>query len=332
LTNPCLLGLTSTLPVEVALAGGWSPVDLNNRFITHPDPASLVRAAEDQGLPRTLCAWIKGMYAWCGAHPEVATLVGITRGDCSNTHGLMELLARQGRRIIPFDYPDANDPAGLRRALERLAVDLGADLDAAELVRRELQPLRDDLARLDQMTWREGRVSGAENHLWLVSASDFDSDPAGFAARLQRFLSIAAQRPAREPSVRLGLLGVPPIMSDLHQTLSAMGAEIVFNEVPRQFAMLPGEQGHPAGLEEQYLRYTYPYEVGARIADIRREAARRGLHGLIHYTQSFCWRQMQDAPMRHELGLPLLTLEGDQVGPVDGRTRLRLEAFVEVLG
>ena len=330
--SPRPLGLTSTIPVEVALAGGWTPVDLNNRFITHPDPASLVRAAEDQGLPRTLCAWIKGMFAWCQAHPEVGDLVGITRGDCSNTHGLMELFSREGRRIVAFDYPDQNDPQGLGRALERLAGDLGSDLAKAEKVRAELEPLRRDLERLDQLTWREGKVSGAENHLWLVSASDFDGDPIDFAARLQGFLAQAEARPVSCPKVRLGLLGVPPIISGLHQALTEMGAEVVFNEVPRQFAMLPDENGPAPSLAEQYWRYTYPYEVGARIRDIRREAKRRELNGLLHYTQSFCWRQMQDLTLRRELDIPLLTLEGDQVGPMDGRTRLRLEAFLEVLG
>ncbi|MCF8031515.1 MAG: 2-hydroxyacyl-CoA dehydratase [Desulfarculaceae bacterium] len=332
LSTPRLLGLTSTIPVEVALAGGWTPVDLNNRFITHPDPAGLMQRAEDLGLPRTLCAWIKGMYAWCLDHPEVATVVGITRGDCSNTHGLMELLARQGRGIVPFDYPDAADPEGLERSLARLADDLGADLARAEQVRRELEPLRDDLERLDRLTWQQGKVNGAENHLWLVSASDFDGDPEDFAARLRAFLAEAEARPAQEPRVRLGLLGVPPIMDGLHDTLEQMGAAVMFNEVPRQFAMLPGEQGHAPNLSEQYRRYTYPYEVGGRIVDIKRQAERRGLHGLIHYTQTFCWRQMQDSPLRESLGMPLLTLEGDRVGPVDARTRLRLEAFVEVLG
>ena len=244
----------------------------------------------------------------------------------------MELLSRRGRRVFPFDYPSQDDPAGLRQAMSRLAHELGADLARAEEIRSELVPLRKDLERLDRLTWREGKVSGAENHLWLVSASDFDGDPIDFAQRLSRFLSEAESRPSRSPRVRLGLLGVPPIISGLHETLEELGASVVFNEVPRQFAMLDGEQGQAKNLAQQYVRYTYPYEVGARVADIGREAKRRGLDGLIHYTQSFCWRQMQDLVLRRELDLPMLTLEGDQVAPVDGRTRLRLEAFVEVLG
>ena len=100
-----LVGITTTVPVEVILAAGLTPVDLNNRFITDPDPAGLVRRAEEAGLARTLCAWIKGIYAWCLEHPEVGTIIAVTQGDCSNTHALMELLSLAGRRVIPFDFP-----------------------------------------------------------------------------------------------------------------------------------------------------------------------------------------------------------------------------------
>ncbi|HAY20759.1 MAG TPA: 2-hydroxyglutaryl-CoA dehydratase, partial [Desulfobacterales bacterium] len=55
------------------------------------------------------------------------------------------------------------------------------------------------------------------------------------------------------------------------------------------------------------------------------------LDGLIHYTQSFCFRQIQDRLLRQRLNLPMLTIEGDRPAAVDHRTRLRLEAFVDVL-
>ncbi|MBI5523414.1 MAG: 2-hydroxyacyl-CoA dehydratase [Desulfarculus sp.] len=326
-----LLGITTTIPVEVALAAGFEPVDLNNRFIGDPHPAGLVAQAEELGLPATLCAWIKGIYAWCLRHPEVATIVGVTQGDCSNTHALMELLTLAGRRVLAFEYPHGRSAADLARHLAGLASALGTSLEAAEKVRRDLLPPRRGLARLDELTWRTGQVSGGENHLWLVSASDFEGDPLAFHARLGTFLREAGQRPSRTDGPRLGLLGVPPIMSGLHETLEQMGAAVVFNEVPRQFAMLPPPEGDDASLVAQYLRYTYPYDVFHRLADIERQVRLRRLDGLIHYTQTFCFRQMQDLALRSRLSLPMLTLEGDRVAPVDGRTRLRLEAFLEVL-
>ena len=324
------VGITTTVPVEVILAAGLTPVDLNNRFITDPDPPALVRRAEEMGLARTLCAWIKGIYAWCLEHPELETVIAVTQGDCSNTHALMELLTLEGRRVIPFDFPFGRRRRELARQLEELARALGTNLEAAEAVRRELLPLRRDLARLDELTWRGDRISGWENHLWQINASDFEGDPCAFHQRLRRFLDELPRRPALPPArVRLGLVGVPPIMSDLHQVLEELGARVVFNEVPRQFAMPP--LAADDDLVEQYRRYTYPYDVFWRIQDIRRQVELRGLQGLVHYTQSFCFRQIQDMVMREQLRLPILTLEGDRVGPVDARTRLRLEAFVDVI-
>jgi benzoyl-CoA reductase/2-hydroxyglutaryl-CoA dehydratase subunit BcrC/BadD/HgdB len=326
------IGITTTVPVEILLAAGCTPVDLNNRFVTDPDPAGLVREAEELGLARTLCAWIKGIYAWALAHPELDTIIAITQGDCSNTHALMELLSVAGRRVIPFDFPFGRDAQALELQIKRLAQTLGADLNTAEQVRQRLAPIRKDLARLDELTWQDGKVTGGENHLWLVSSSDFDGDPDDFHKRLGSFLSQAEARPPRgKVKARLGILGVPTIMDDLHERLEELGAAVVFNEVPRQFAMLPPDNGAGLSLVEQYRRYTYPYDIFHRMEDIKREVERRRLDGLVHYTQSFCFRQMQDMVLRDGLKLPMLTLEGDRVGPVDARTKLRLEAFIDVL-
>jgi benzoyl-CoA reductase/2-hydroxyglutaryl-CoA dehydratase subunit BcrC/BadD/HgdB len=328
------MAMTSTIPVELVLAAGLTPVDLNNRFISDPHPAALVQKAEDLGLPRTLCAWIKGIYAWCLSHPEVESILAVIQGGCSNTQALMELLTLAGRRVLYFDYPHDRAAGTMAANLARLAAELEVSLEQGERVRRNLAPLRRDLARLDELTWSTGQVSGAENLLWLVSSSDFNGDPEGFQGGLRRFLDEAAARPARQPCLRLGLLGVPPIMSDLHQAVAELGGQVVFNEVPRQFAMLPSENAEEAAADDlvrQYLCYAYPYDVFHRVRDIVRQSARRRLAGLIHYTQTFCFRQAQDLVLRARLDLPILTLEGDATGPCDARTWLRLEAFLERL-
>ena len=102
---------------------------------------------------------------------------------------------------------------------------------------------------------------------------------------------------------------------------------MVFNEIPRQFSM----PHHALGLVEQYRRYTYPYDIFFRLGDVRAEIARRGVEGVIHYAQSFCYRQIQDIIVRDEIEMPILTLEGDRPGALDARSRLRLETFVEIL-
>jgi len=110
--------------------------------------------------------------------------------------------------------------------------------------------------------------------------------------------------------------------------LEELGARVVFNEVQRQFTMADSLD---CDLLEQYRRYTYPYQLAGRVEDIARQAHMRKLDGIIHYVQAFCFRQIHDLLLRQKLDLPVLALEGENPGPLDARSRLRLEAFVETL-
>ena len=105
------------------------------------------------------------------------------------------------------------------------------------------------------------------------------------------------------------------------------GGEIVFNETQRQFSM----PFAAADLTEQYVRYLYPYDVFSRVDDLVAEIRRRRLDGLVHYVQSFCFRQLHDRILRERLDVPILTLECDRPGPMDGRSHTRIEAFLEMI-
>jgi len=373
------IGLTATVPVEVLLAAGAVPLDLNNVFIASPDPAALVAEAEQRGFPINCCAWIKGLYA-AVRRLGVRRVIGVAQGDCSNTHALMDVLAAEGVEVIDFSYPYPKDAGALGRAIDSLARRLGTTLPAAGDQRRRLMPLRRTLAEIDRLTWQEGRVTGEENHLWLIGSSDFCGDPAAYARNAEAFLADVRLRPPSPVRHRLGFIGIPPIVSGLYGFLEDLGARVVFNEFQRQFAMPPPEPAVPgtacevssprtqdrlpqspswsagcgvrtprtrgpgaaeiagaslppgtADLVDQHLAYTYPYDIADRIDDIRREARRRRLDGLVHYVQSFCFRHIQDRLLREALEMPILTLEFDRPGPLDGQSRTRIEAFVERL-
>jgi benzoyl-CoA reductase/2-hydroxyglutaryl-CoA dehydratase subunit BcrC/BadD/HgdB len=322
-----IVGLTTTVPVEVIFAAGETPVDLNNAFISHPDPYSLTRRAERDGYPRTVCGWIKGIYAVVLAM-GVKRIVAVTQGDCSQTHAMMETLQVQGVEVIPFAYPFDRDRCLLENQIERFCCHFGVRAAAVEAARERLRLVREIAAEVDRLTWQEGKVTGAENHYYQVACSDFEGDAAVFAAKLSAFLKDAASRPAREPGLRLGFLGVPPLIRGLHDFVEDQGAQIVFNEIPRQFTMADSLD---EDLVTQYQRYTYPYDVFARIADINQQVQRRRIDGLIHYTQAFCFRQIEDVLIKRGVQTPVLTLEGQDPAEVDARTALRVEAFVEML-
>lgn len=320
------IGITTTIPVEVLYAAGHEPVDLNNVFVVHPERRAFLERAEVAGFPASTCAWIKGIYA-AAKVAAVDAVVGVMAGDCSNTQALLEIWQFEGLETLPFSYPYDRSPEALRGEIERLCRKLGTNLQAAEAQKARLDAVRAGVHEVDRLCWEEGRVSGFENHLYQVSASDFEGSPESYDRKIVDFLAEARRRPSLGQAVRLGYIGVPPIIEGFYDFLESRGARVVFNETQRQFS-LPYPD---ASLVEAYLRFTYPYDVFGRIDDIRREIERRRIHGVIHYVQAFCFRQMEDLILRKTLGVPVLTLEGDRPGPVDARTGTRIESFLEML-
>lgn len=321
------IGITSTVPVEVILAAGDIPVDLNNAFINDPDPSRFIRYAEEAGYPRNICGWIKGIYGVVMKTRCVDTVIALTQGDCSNTLALVETLMIDGVPVIPLEYPFGRDRDLLRLQIEKLAAALGTTLEAAQEWVDKLKPLRNKLAEVDSLTWQADTVSGGENHSLLVSSSDFEGDVDLYERRVDDLLDHARTRQPTRNGIRLGYIGVPPIWSDLYDFVESSGARIVFNEVQRQFAMISGR----GDIVNQYMLYTYPYGIFARLEDILDAISRRALDGIVHYTQSFCFRQIEDMIFRQKLPIPVLTLEGDQPSPLDGREKLRISAFIEML-
>jgi benzoyl-CoA reductase/2-hydroxyglutaryl-CoA dehydratase subunit BcrC/BadD/HgdB len=320
------IGLTSTIPVEIIIAAGLKPVDINNLFIGSDNPERLVSQAESGGFPQNICSWIKGIYSSV-LNNGLKNVIAVTGGDCSNTIALAEILAGRGVRVIPFDYPYNRDRALLTAQMDKLMLTLSTDWDSVEAARIRINRIRTRLKELDRLTFQENVITGFENHIFLVSSSDFRSDPDRFEKELDVLLIEAGKRRPRSEEIRIGYLGVPPIFTDFYEYMESIGARVVFNEVQRQFSM-PFESEDIVG---QYLLYTYPYGVEGRIADIKKAITDRQLDGLIHYTQTFCFRQLYDIILREQLPIPILTLEGDRPGKIDSRTALRIETFIEIL-
>ena len=322
------IGITTTVPAEVLLAAGYQPIDFNNVFIADEHPARLTGIAEKAGFPLNCCSWIKGIYGVCMTQ-DIDTVLCVTTGDCSNTAMLMEVLQLAGVRAIPFAYPDQPDAGRMRHALDLLATALGTTLEAAEQVRCELEPARGLAMELDELTWRHNRASGWENHLWLVSASDFNQDHHKYRHQLQEIIGICRQRkPYPSHWLRLAYIGVPSVYGrHLYPYLEGLGARVVFNEIQRQFAMPePGDS-----LARQYTNYTYPYSTHQRLSDIATELNRRHVDGIIHYVQAFCHRGIGDIIFRQAIDLPILTLEGNDDFFLNSHVKTRIEAFVDVL-
>ncbi|MEN6358360.1 MAG: 2-hydroxyacyl-CoA dehydratase [Armatimonadota bacterium] len=321
------IGITSTIPVEVVYAAGCVPVDLNNIFITSENASAMVAEAEYDGYPRNACGWIKGIYS-AAKKTDIDALIAVVEGDCSQTQAMVETLEMAGIDIIPFAYPYGRDRDLLRMNIGKLIDRLATTWEASLAWKARLDRIRQKVAQLDETTWRTGAISSFENHYYQINCSDFMGNPDAFEADVDKRLADVDSQPITHNSqLKLGFIGIPPIFTDFYQYVESLGVRIVFNEVVRQFSM-PFET---TDLVEQYTLYTYPYDVFGRIEDINREIKRRNLTGLIHYTQSFCFRQIQDLIIRSRIDVPILTIEGDSPTKLDARTKVRIESFVEML-
>jgi benzoyl-CoA reductase/2-hydroxyglutaryl-CoA dehydratase subunit BcrC/BadD/HgdB len=319
-------GITSTIPLEVVLAGGHSVVDLNNLFIDHARPIDLVKHAERSGFPTKCCGWIRGIYGAVVSLGRIDGVIAVTGGDCSNTSALSETFEIRGIPIVPFAFPFERQADSLLPHLQAFAQRMGTDLDRAEEVRRTLIPLRRKLAALDVLL-ADGRLAFEEYHPVALSSSDLAEDWKGYETRVTALLDSASVRRPQQKGVPVGLIGVPPIISDFPEMLRRAGLRVVYDEVPRQFCMSPDA----TDLADQYTRYSYPFGMTGRLHDITANIRSRNISALIHYTQSFCFRAIEDVVLRHGVDVPVLTIEGDEPVKGDERLRLRLESFSEML-
>ncbi|QEK13456.1 2-hydroxyacyl-CoA dehydratase [Crassaminicella thermophila] len=322
------IGLTTTVPVEVIFAAGYKPVDLNNLFITSKDYMKYIDIAERDGFPKSLCAWIKGIYGAC-VENDIKEIVGVIEGDCSNTKALLEVLELSGIKVYPFLFPHSHKKEDVKKEIIKFMDMFEVDLEKTEKVRERLNKIRVLAKEIDKLTYVEYKTTGFENHLYQVSLSDFYGDIDKCEIDLKKAVSEIKKRKPINKKIRLGYIGVPPMTGDIYDFVEKFDAHFVYNEVQREFAFPRAYEAK--NIFEQYYDYTYPYDIGFRIKELKRQIKERKLDGIIHYTQAFCYRAVEDIVIKKELDIPILNIEGDKLNKLDARTKLRLEAFLDML-
>jgi len=313
------IGFTTSFPIEVVFAAGHIPIDMNNIFVTG-NAKKFVEKAEFEGYPRNICSWIKGMYS-VAQNSDIDAVLGVMEGDCSNTHSLMATLQDKDLPVISFSFPHNKNREKLKLEIAKLEQYFKVEHSAVLKMKNRLDKIRKKLIYLDELTFKENKITGLENHLWLVNSSDFNGNPDDFENRLDKFILEAEKRNSLKYDFRFGFLGVPPIIDDFYDFLLENKVNIVFNEIQRQFSMPYLEKN----IVNQYLRYTYPYSIFARLEDIKLEIKRRNLDAVISYSQSFCHRQIDNILIKKYIDIPVLTIEGDQPGKLDARTKFALK-------
>ncbi len=322
------IGLTTTVPVEVLLAAGYTPIDLNNLFITSKDYSSYIDIAERDGFPKSMCTWIKGIYGAC-IENDIKEIVGVMEGDCSNTKALIEVLELRGIKVYPFSFPHSHNKEDVKIELDKFMNLFKISIEQVENVRTRLNKVRDLAKEIDKLTYINNKANGFENHLYQVSLSDLNGDVDTFESELKEAISNIKERQPINKKLRLGYIGVPPMTGDIYEFVENFNSHFVYNEVQREFAFARADKAE--NIYEQYYDYTYPYDTEFRIVELKKQISERKLDGIIHYTQAFCYRAVEDIVLKEKLNIPILNIEGDKLNTLDARTKLRLEAFLDML-
>lgn len=322
------IGLTTTVPIEVLIAAGYTPVDLNNVFVTSKDYLKYIDIAERDGFPKSLCAWIKGLYGACMEN-GIKEIVGVMEGDCSNTKVLIEVLQLKGIKVYPFSFPHSHKLEDVEHEIRKFMNLFNVTLEEVEAIRKRLNEVRKLTGHIDKLTYVDNKASGFENHLYQVSASDFNTDIDSFNEELKVHIEEIKKRQPINKKLRLGYIGVPPMTADIYKFVEDLNAYFVYNEVQREFAFPRADKA--SNIFQQYYDYTYPYNTKFRIIELKKQIKERKLDGIIHYTQAFCHRAVEDIVLKNKLDIPILNIEGDKLNSLDARTKLRLEAFLDML-
>ena len=322
------IGLTTTVPIEILLTAKYIPVDLNNIFITSDDYLKYIDIAEKDGFPKNICSWIKGIYGVCISE-EIEEIIGVVEGDCSNTKILTEVLSMKGIKVHPFSFPHNHTLNDVKTEIDKFMNLFNVEINEVEKTRKKLNSIRNLSKTIDKLTYIDYKATGFENHLYQVSLSDFNGNPDDFKITLKNAISDIKKRISNPPLLKLGYIGVPPMTSDLYSFVEKFNGQIIYNEVQREFAFPRADICE--NIYEQYYDYTYPYDNNFRIKEIKKQIKMRKLDGLIHYTQSFCHRAIEDIILKENLDIPILNIQGDKLNVLDSRTKLRLEAFMDML-
>ncbi len=323
------IGITTTVPIEILLAANYNVIDLNNVFISGDNYSEDIERAERDGFPKSSCAWIKGIYGAC-LRNGISEIVGVQERDCSNTGALLEVLKTRGVKIYHFSYPSSHNISDITLELNKFMKIFNVSLEQVESVRKTLNIIRTRAKAIDELTYIDNKATGFENHISQVTLSDFDGNPHKCAEFLEAKICEITKRQPRKQELRLGYIGVPPMICDVFEYVERFNSRFVYNEVQREFSF--PRAGQAKNIYEQYYDYTYPYDLEFRLAEIKKQIRLRKLDGIVHYTQSFCHRAIQDIVIKQELDIPVFTIEGDKVNCLDSRTKLRLEAFLDMLG
>ncbi|MFH1531268.1 MAG: hypothetical protein ABIK09_11130 [Pseudomonadota bacterium] len=296
--------LLGPLPLAAFRGLGRPVVSGFQRALAGGHGAVRVARAEALGLPRAASPLVKALVGWAldaGGGELIAPIPGLL----TDHRAALSALPESWRvRLLPLL---AGDRAACARAVQRAGgVPEGPGDDT------------------------EGGGALVETILREQETGARPSDRvAAWLRRLQEPGPPGDPGPAEPGGGRVPLLALGPwtLFEDLPARVESLGGRVVWDEEGAQGATL-ARAAEPAAA----LAAWPALDPALRLSGILAAAARTGARGVILVMEAFTGALLDELWLRGHLDLPLLALEVEAPGPLDPARRLRLEAFLGLVG
>src|SRR4030065_1029284 len=220
------IGITALVPLELIVACGASPFDVNNVIpSTRKYPGN------------KLCAWTaiwKEMLV--KKEINVDSLIVVAGGDCHNALVDGQKVEMSGIPTHFFFYPFDGDPLYLESQLYNL-VDFLGTIESPEKS-GQIKELKKIGKKIDAKR-AQGKLSSGNVFRIMISFSDLMGDLDVFREAIN---SLKEQKV--EMNNRVALIGVPPIYHDFHDVAQSLDLQVVFDELPFDFLRHSGNDIH----------------------------------------------------------------------------------------
>ena len=332
-------------PIELIHAAGFLPVRIYGGTIRVEQAGSLV--------PNFVCPYMRTSLERA-LRGEYKYLSGVIQGyTCDTPCGMMSIWEENTGpglfHTIPLPYnsgPSARTFYGhsLNELIDKLA-GVGGKVTPASLERSLdlYAEIRRKLLHLYELRLQRIFVPSASDYYTILEAG-FSLPPEEYLALLTNLTEAAGSIKAAAPG------GIPVLVSGslveqlwIFDLLEAAGGRVVADDLCNGYRYCEPADGSGADAMERLIdRYIRRFPCPARstvedrVPQVRELVEKSGAKGVIFLFQKFCTPHLADYPaLASELknnNLPVLLIEMDESGNIEGQLKTRFGAFFEMIG
>ncbi|MFA5077877.1 MAG: 2-hydroxyacyl-CoA dehydratase family protein [Dehalococcoidia bacterium] len=331
-------------PIELIHAAGFLPVRIYGGMTTVEKAGNLV--------PNFVCPYMRTSLERA-LRGEYKYLSGVIQGyTCDISCGIMNIWAENtGLKMfhtVPLPY-NTNESARdfYRHTLNELIDKLnaaGGKFDMAALGRSlDLYAnIRKKLLRLHELR-RQNIFAPPSRDFYTIMEAGFCMPPEEYLELLARLVTEVENLKANPSS------GIPVLVSGsiveqmwIFDLLEAAGGQVVADDLCNGYRFCQPADGSGANpidrLIDRYMhRFPCPSRstVQDRVPRVKELVEKSGAKGVIFLFQKFCTPHLADYPALSEAlrddGIPVLSIEMDESGNIEGQLKTRFGAFFEMI-